>query len=77
MASSAGEESPSIAKMPRIEKRQFLAAWKTEFPWVTYSHAEGMRCQYCVDAGKKNAFTKGCDKYKKDALAKHALTIDH
>ena len=26
---------------------------------------------------KKDAFTKGCDKYKKDALAKHALTVDH
>ena len=64
MASNVGEESPFTAKRPRIEKRQFLAAWKTEFPWVTYSHAEGMRCQYCIDAGKKNAFTKGYDKYK-------------
>ena len=36
-----------------------------------------MLCQYCIDAKKKNAFTKGCDKYKKDALAKHALTVDH
>jgi hypothetical protein len=80
MASGAGEDSishPSCAKRPRIEKRQFLAAWKTEFPWVTYGRTEGMRCQYCIDAGKKNAFTKGCEKYKKDALAKHALTVDH
>ena len=56
MASSIGEESPShtsTAKRPRIEKRQFLAAWKTEFPWVTYGHAEGMHCHYCIDAGKK------------------------
>ena len=36
-----------------------------------------MLCQYCIDAKKKNAFTKGCDKYKKDALAKHTLTVDH
>lgn len=72
----ASEGIPT-AKRPKIEKRQFLLAWKTEFPWVTHSPTEGMRCQYCIDAGKKNAFTKGCDKYKKDALAKHALTVDH
>ena len=36
-----------------------------------------MRCQYCIDAGRKNTFTKGCKIYKKDALAKHALTVDH
>ena len=53
MASGVAEESishPSSAKRPRIEKRQFLPAWKTEFPWLTYDHTEGMRCQYCIDA---------------------------
>ena len=33
-----------------------------------------MRCQYCIDAGKHNAFTRGCDKF---VLSKHALTVDH
>ena len=64
MSSSIGEEFPSTAKRPRIENGQFVAAWKTEFPWVTYSHAEGMHSQYYIDTGKKNDFTKGCDKYK-------------
>ena len=80
MASGVAEESishPSSAKRPRIEKRHFLPAWKTEFPWLTYGHIEGMRCQYCTAAGKKNTFTKGCEKYKKDALIKHVLTVDH
>ena len=78
MATNADQDShPSTAKRPRIEKRQFISSWKKEFPWVTYNREEGMRCQYCIDAGKKNAFTKGCDKFKKDALSKHALTVDH
>lgn len=72
----ASKETPT-AKRPRIEKRQFLSAWKTEFPWVAHSPTEGMRCQYCIDAVKKNAFTKHCDKYNEDTLAKHALTVDH
>ena len=78
MATNADQDShPSTAKRPRIEKRQFISSWKKEFPWVTYNREEGMRCQYCIDAGKKNAFTKGCDKFKKYALSKHALTVDH
>ena len=37
-----------------------------------------MFCQLCKDARKKNAFaTCGCDKFKKDALQKHALTQEH
>lgn len=37
-----------------------------------------MRCQYCIDAKKRNVFTTtGCDKFKKDALRKHAQTNDH
>ena len=28
-------------------------------------------------SGKTNVFTKGCDKFKKDALTKHAHTVDH
>ena len=32
-----------------------------------------------MDSGKTNVFTKGCDKFifKKDALTKHAHTVDH
>ena len=36
-----------------------------------------MRCQYCQDSAKHNAFTTGCSKFKKDALKKHAATNDH
>ena len=77
---SESTESPSTAKKPRLEKRQFLLAWRNDYPWVVYDHAQsyqGMRCQYCIDAGKHNAFTRGCDKFKKDVLSKHALTADH
>ena len=44
---------------------------------MVHDRDRGMQCQYCVDAGKTNAFTNGCEKFKKDALSKHALTIDH
>ena len=30
-----------------------------------------------MDSGKTKVFAKGCDKFKKDALTKHAHTIDH
>ena len=74
--SSVLEDAPT-PKRPRVEKRQFLPARKNEFPWVIYDRKSGMCCQYCIDAGKKNVFAMGCDEYKKDALTKHALTVDH
>ena len=58
-------------------RRRFMPSWKNDFPWVTVSDGL-MRCQYCTEAGKRNVFTTtGCDKLKKDALRKHALTNDH
>ena len=68
--------SPSCIR-PTLEKRRFLPSRKTDFPWVVYDSVRGMRCQYCLDAKKNNAFTKGCDKMKKGALTKHAATVDH
>ena len=60
-----------------IDRRRFIPAWKSEFPWVVTEEGV-MRCQYCVDARKRNIFaTTGCDKFKKDALKKHAGTNDH
>jgi hypothetical protein len=73
-----GEDPCSLPKRPRIEKRQFLGSWKTEYPWITYDHADGnMRCRYCMDSRKKNAFTNGCATFKKDLLSKHAVKVDH
>ena len=34
-------------------------------------------CHYCIDAGKHNAFTRGCLQYKKGALRKYTTTVDH
>lgn len=36
-----------------------------------------MFCQFCTEAKKKNAFTTGCNKFKKVSLQKHVLTEDH
>ena len=65
------------AKKCKVEKRHFLSSWSREFPWVTYDHAVGMLCKYCIDAKLSNTFTMGCDKLKKDSLLKHACTSDH
>ena len=70
---SAGQAT----KRPRVssvnstsDRRRFVPAWKSEFPWVVAGEGV-MRCQYCVDARKRNIFaTMGCDKFKKDALKK-------
>ena len=57
--------------------RHFVPAWKTMFPWVFLDKGTRMCCRYCIDAGKANAFTRGCDKFKKAALMKHVATVDH
>ena len=54
-----------------------MPTWKNDFPWVIVVDCL-MRCQYCIEARKRNVFTTtGCDKFKKDTLRKHALTNDH
>ena len=67
MAASTSSSGP-VVKRPRIsstdtasvsERRRFVPAWKSEFPWVIL--VEGaMRCQYCQDSGKHNVFTTRC-----------------
>ena len=60
------------------ERRRFLPAWKSEYPWVFVNDgAMYCACEYCKDAGKNNAFTNGCLKFKKGALKKHVATVDH
>ena len=59
MAASTSSSGP-VVKRPQIsstdttsmsERRRFVPAWKSEFPWVIL--VEGaMRCQYCQDSGK-------------------------
>ena len=70
----AGSPAP---KGPKLDTRQFLPLWKSEFLWVTYSDVDCMCCKFCIDAGKRNVFTRGCSKFKKDVLTKHAHMVDH
>ena len=75
---SCSAPAPKVRKTDSVEKRRFLSSWKTEFPWVVMDDdCNHMICSYCVDAKKNNSFTTGCNKFKKDPLRKHALTIDH
>ena len=70
----ASKETP-IAKRPRIEKRQFLSAWKT----ISMGYSQSY-WRYAL------SILYWCWKEKclyqrlwqiQDALAKHALTVDH
>ena len=67
---------PSSPKKPRQDARHFVPSWRTAFPWLFLDNG-AMLCRYCVDAGKSNAFTVGCSKFKKDNLRKHVTTSDH
>ena len=77
-ASSAvdSDHPPATKKRRNEEKRRFLPAWKTEYPWV-YRENNKLFCRYCVESKKHNAFTSGCPQFKKDALKKHVGTVDH
>ena len=76
MASTSGPP-PKVRKTDSAESRRFLSSWKSEFPWLIMdSERNAMYCSYCIDA-KKNFFTTGCNKFKKDSLKKHATTADH
>lgn len=68
---------PPATKRLRQEERTFVPSWKATFPWVYLDEAGAMRCKYCVEARKTNAFTTGCRTFKKDNLAKHVQTNDH
>ena len=71
MATSGRSSHSSMTSIGEKEIPPFL---EDGLSWGVYDAAHGMRCTYCMEAGKKNAF---CDKLKKDALTKHATTIDH
>ena len=80
-ASTSGCESAPAAKRTKTAtskgasgvRRRFMPSWMNDFPWVTVS--DGLMCyQHCTEAGKNVFTTTGCDKLKKDALRKHALT---
>ena len=66
-----------VQKIDSAENRRFLYSWKSEFPQLIMdSERNAMCCSYCVDSNK-NAFTTGCNKFKKDSLKKHASIADH
>ena len=48
----------------------------TEYLWV-YCEGNKLFCHYCVESKKHNVFTSGCPKFKKDALKKHVVTVNH
>ena len=72
MAVQSGKSSPnhpSRTKRRMIKKRQFMSSLlKTEFPWAVYDCVDGIHCQYCMDSGKTNVFTKDCGRFKKMLL---------
>ncbi|MEW8544163.1 MAG: hypothetical protein AB2693_11570 [Candidatus Thiodiazotropha sp.] len=58
--------------------RTFDKNWLKEFLWLRYDEQESkMFCKDCDKSGKRNAMTKGCATFQKNALNRHAETSDH
>ena len=74
--SSSRNNSPPN-KRPKFE-RSFVPAWLTRYPWLRYENERNqMFCELCVKYRKSNAFTEGCQNFRRDNLNKHMNTQDH
>ncbi|CAG8619699.1 23125_t:CDS:2, partial [Racocetra persica] len=76
------ENNPCQLKVPRLAKESLNwdPNWSKLYPWVY--HGEGplnkfMFCRWCIEAGKNNKFTNGCEYFKKQSLDRHVNISDH
>lgn len=66
-ADSDTSETPSKKRLGK-----FLESWKLNRPWLRYDPSQNlMFCDICIQAQVTNAFTSGCDMFKKEAVTKH------
>ena len=70
-------DTPCRAKRPKLE-RTFVPAWLDRYEWLRYDEQLNvMFCDLCLKHRKSNAFTEGCQNFRRDNLNKHANTNDH
>jgi hypothetical protein len=71
------DEAASSAKRAKFE-RSFVPSWLEKYDWLRYdSDNNFMYCGLCVKYQKSNAFTEGCQNFRRDNLNKHINTNDH
>ena len=61
-------------------KRKLKREWFKEFPWLCHdSNRNTLFCDYCIDAGRENVFTKEIGFFfpKKDDIVKHQTSTYH
>ncbi|CAG8760155.1 15752_t:CDS:2, partial [Racocetra persica] len=54
--------------------------WPKLYPWVYRKEGplnKFMFCRWCIEAGKNNKFTNGCEYFKKQSLDRHVNISDH
>ncbi len=64
------------AHIPDNENRGFRADWKIGRSWLVL-RGNKMYCTACEAAGKKNIFTSGCPRMKKDYIMNHQKLAEH
>lgn len=67
----------SASKRAKFE-RTFVPSWLEKYEWLRYDAASNlMYCALCIKYQKSNAFTEGCQNFRRDNLNKHINTNDH
>ncbi len=80
-AQSLGQSAETSAPSSSQSNRRHSDKWLKLYPWLRYSDTPDgstvMKCQYCLDAGRNNSYTKGCKNFKTSSLREHVTTQDH
>ena len=59
-------------------ERSFVPSWLDRFDWLRFDRTRNlMFCDLCMKYRKNNAFTEGCQNFRRDNLNKHMATNDH
>ena len=64
----------------QTRSKEFDKLWLSSYPWLRCdSQTEVMTYQVCIDHGKTNFFTNGCNsnRKRKDVLDEHATLPSH
>ncbi|KAK3099721.1 hypothetical protein FSP39_008564 [Pinctada imbricata] len=77
------EENEKVSTQSNKENssvsRKFKPEWTIKWSFVRYDvEKNAMFCKLCEKSGRNNIWTtSGCDRFKADAISKHAKTDDH
>ena len=76
-SSHSPSDSSSSQKRGKFE-RSFVTSWLDRFEWLLFDRERNlMFCSLCTKYRKNNAFTEGCQNFRRDNLNKHIATNDH